>query len=167
MARYGLSAIACAVTTIAVLPLRPFLDLANIVMLFLLTVFLLATLLGRGPAVMAAFLSVALFDFFFVPPHLSFDVADAQYLVTFAVMLAVGLITTHLASRLKEQTEQALQAEEVTKNLYELACQIAGAHTLEQVSESASQYLASHGLVASVLVAAADGTLTIQPHGAH
>jgi two-component system sensor histidine kinase KdpD len=167
LAGYGLSAIACAVTTIAVLPLRPFLDLANIVMLFLLTVFLLATLLGRGPAVMAAFLSVALFDFFFVPPHLSFDVADAQYLVTFAVMLAVGLITTHLASRLKEQTEQALQAEEVTKNLYELACQIAGAHTLEQVSESASQYLASHGLVASVLVAAADGALAMQPHGEH
>ena len=45
---------------------------------------------GRGPAVLAAFLNVAAFDFFFVPPRLSFAVSDVQYLLTFAVMLGVG-----------------------------------------------------------------------------
>ena len=33
-----------------------------------------------------------MFDFFLVPPHLTFAVADTQYLVTFAVMLVVGLL---------------------------------------------------------------------------
>lgn len=41
----------------------------------------------------AAFLSVALFDFFFVHPHFTLAVADLQYLVTFAVLLIVALIT--------------------------------------------------------------------------
>jgi K+-sensing histidine kinase KdpD len=52
--------------------LLPYFDLANIVMLFLLTVVLVAMRFGRGPAVLAAFVSVAAFDFFCVPPRLSF-----------------------------------------------------------------------------------------------
>jgi two-component system sensor histidine kinase KdpD len=54
-----------AVTLIAT-PLRDTLELANIVMLFLLAVLFAAFKLGRGPALLASFLSVAAFDFFFV-----------------------------------------------------------------------------------------------------
>ena len=53
----------------------PYFDLANIVMVFLLAVVGVAVWLGRGPAVLAAFLNVAAFDFFFVPPRLSFAVS--------------------------------------------------------------------------------------------
>lgn len=76
---------------------------ANIDMLFLLVVFLVAWLLGRGPALLAAFLSVGLFDFFFVPPLYTFEVADGQYLITFAVMLSVALITGQLAAGARER----------------------------------------------------------------
>jgi two-component system sensor histidine kinase KdpD len=96
-----------ALTALLALPLRDWLDLANIVMLFLLAVFLMAVRLGRGPAVLAAFLNVAAFDVFFVHPYLSFGVDDAQYLVTFAVMLAVGLIASHQAAQLVARTEEA------------------------------------------------------------
>lgn len=105
--RYLLAAALSALTALLALPLRDWLDLANIVMLFLLAVFLVAVRLGRGPAVLAAFLSVAAFDVFFVHPYLSFGVDDAQYLVTFAVMLAVGLIASHQAAQLVARTEEA------------------------------------------------------------
>lgn len=167
VAHYALAMAVCVLTTAATLPLRSLLDLANIVMLFLLTVFLVATRLGRGPAVMAAFLSVALFDFFFVPPHLSFDVADVQYLVTFAVMLAVGLFTAHLASRLGERTEQALQSARETQDLYEVACEMAGALSLDQVSDTARRFLAGHDIDASILIAAGDGKLNMPVNGDH
>ncbi len=49
-------------------------ELANIVMLFLLAVVVVALRSGRGPAVLAAFLNVAAFDFFFVPPRFTFAV---------------------------------------------------------------------------------------------
>ena len=72
-------------------------------MIYLLGVMLVAMRLGRGPSVLAAVLSVAAFDFFFVPPRWSFAVSDTQYLVTFAVMLAVGLIISNLAANMRAQ----------------------------------------------------------------
>ncbi len=56
---------------------------------------------------LAAFRSVALFDFFFVPPRFSLTVDDVQYLVTFAVMLAVALIIGQLTARLQRQAAEA------------------------------------------------------------
>jgi two-component system sensor histidine kinase KdpD len=44
----------------------------------------------------ASVLSVASFDFLFVPPRFSLAVGDAQYVVTLDVMLAVALITAQL-----------------------------------------------------------------------
>jgi len=86
-------------------------------MLFLLAVVLVAVRLGRGPAILAAFCSVALFDFFFVPPRLSFAVSDVQYLVTFAVMLAVALIISHLTTGLARQAHAAEARELQTRSL--------------------------------------------------
>lgn len=98
---YLWAAAACALTTLVALPLQPVFELANIVMLFLLAVVGVALRFGRGPAVLAAFLNVAAFDFFFVAPQLSFAVSDVQYLLTFAVMLVVGLLTGQLTAGLR------------------------------------------------------------------
>ena len=56
-------------------------------MVYLLGVAFVAARHGRLPSVLASILSVAAFDFFFVPPHLTFAVSDTQYVITFAVML--------------------------------------------------------------------------------
>ena len=100
---------ALAVIAIALLgaPLLGQFDLANIAMLFPLAVLFAAIRLGRGPAVFAAFLSVALFDFFFVHPHFTLAVSDLQYLLTFAVLLAVALTTAELVARLRSEYEAA------------------------------------------------------------
>lgn len=132
---YAWAALFCALITVAARPLIGYLDLANIVMLFLLGVLLTGVKFGRGPAVLAAFLSVALFDFFFVPPQLSFTVNDAQYLVTFAVMLAVALITGQLTAGLRLQADAASLKERQTQALYEMARDLAGALSVEQTAE--------------------------------
>lgn len=150
--RYPLAVVLCATTTLVALPLRSWLDLANIVMIFLLAVFLVAVRLGRGPAVLAAFLSVALFDVFFVPPHLSFSVIDAQYLVTFAVMLSVGLITTHLTSQLAERQAAAQARESETRMLYGLARDLGGALTVEQAAGTVERFLAGLGMTAALSI---------------
>ena len=161
---YLVAIVVCALTTIAATPLRHVLDLANIIMLFLLVVFLVALKLGRGPAVMSAFLAVALFDFFFVPPRLTFVVNDVQYLVTFAVMLAVGLATAHLTATLGRQTAAALEREQHTRRLYELARELAGAATQEQVSQVLSRYMAGSGHTATLHLLDADGELPSLRH---
>lgn len=134
--RYFWAASACLLTTFVAKPLLPFFDLANIVMLFLLTVVLVAVKLGRNPAVLAAFLSVASFDFFFVQPHFSFAVADVQYVLTFLVMLTVGLITGQLTAGLRFQARIAAQRENRARILFEFARDLSGALQIEQVVET-------------------------------
>ncbi|HEX5391677.1 MAG TPA: DUF4118 domain-containing protein [Rhodocyclaceae bacterium] len=161
---YLLSTAGCALTALLARLSHPYLDLANTVMLFLLAVFLVARLLGRGPAVLAAFLSVGLFDFFFVPPQLSFTVADAQYLITFGVMLAVGLATTHLTANLGEQAERAERRERETRELYEVAKALAGALTVDQVAETAQRFLKqTHRMNAALFIVNGEGRFQSVP----
>lgn len=158
--RYTWSALACIATASAATPLREYLDPANIVMLFMLTVLLVALRTGRGPAVMASLLCVALFDFFFVPPRFSFAVNDAQYLVTLGVMLAVALITAHLTAGLRQQADLAARRERETRSLYELARDLAGAASTEHVAMIAERFLLrTVEMHAVLLLPDADGTL--------
>ncbi|MDD3529124.1 MAG: DUF4118 domain-containing protein [Gallionellaceae bacterium] len=122
-------------------PLRGWLDPANLVMLFLLAVFLVAWRLGRGPAMVAAVVNVAVFDFFFVPPYMTMVVSNAQYLVTFAVMLVVAVLTGQLTARLGEEVRAARDRERRTRALYGMARELAGALTGGQVAESTRRFL--------------------------
>ena len=97
---------------------------ANTVMLFLAAVAWTAFRFGRGPAVFASILAVLVFDFFFVPPYHTFAVADTQYIVTFAVMLTIGLVISTLTSRLRAQIENTRKRERRTASLYELGKQL-------------------------------------------
>jgi two-component system sensor histidine kinase KdpD len=133
--RYAMAAGACVATTVVTMPLNNRLDLANIVMLFLLCVVLVAVRLGRGPAMLAAFLSVASFDFFFVAPQYSFAVSDVQYLVTFAVMLAVGLLIGQLTANLRFSARVSTSRERRAQSLFELTRDLSAALQAEQVVE--------------------------------
>jgi two-component system sensor histidine kinase KdpD len=106
---------ATAACTLAGLALAPWLEPVNIAMVYLLAVVLVALRCGRGPVVAASILNVAAYNFFFVPPRGTFHVDDPQYLVTFAMMLAVGLIVSWLTetvrARAQAQAALAVQAE--------------------------------------------------------
>ena len=123
---YLWSLAACAATALLAMPMYGRLEAANIVMLFLLNVVLVAVRLGRGPAVVASVLGVALFDFFFVPPRFTFAIGDLQYLVVFAVMLAVGLIAGEMTARLRFQAAAAAHGEAQARALYEFARELSG-----------------------------------------
>ncbi|GAB3249691.1 DUF4118 domain-containing protein [Chitinimonas naiadis] len=127
------AALAVAVTTMAASALLTVFDLANVVMLFLLAVVLVAIRYGRGPGATAACLAVACLDFFFVPPRLTFSVNDTQYLFTFALMLAVALIIGQLAARLRFEADVARQREKRAHELGRLAQELSAALTTEQI----------------------------------
>lgn len=142
---YPLASIACILMAVVTMPLRHVLDLANIVVLFLLLVFLAALKLGRGPAVVSALLSVLLLDYFFVPPHLAFIPEDLQYLVTLLVMLAVALVTAQLTAGLQEQAAIACSRERQTQRLYRLARDLAGSESRWDVQRALDAFFASSG----------------------
>jgi len=161
---YVFAILACGLTTLVATPLREQLELANTVMLFLLTVALIAARLGKGPAILASFLSVLLFDVFFVPPRLSLAVSDGKYLVTFAVMLAVALIIGQLTTGLRRQAEEATRREQQTRALYGLAQELAGALSLEQVVQATRHFFRYHlGTEAVLLFPDEGGALVAWP----
>lgn len=137
--RYLWATAVCAATTLVALPLKPWFDLANIVMVFLLAVVGVALRWGRGPAVLAAFLSVAAFDFVFVSPRWSFAVSDAQYLLTFFVMLVVGLVTGQLTAGLRFQADVARHREARSRALFEVARDLSNVMLAAQVAEVAER----------------------------
>ena len=97
-AGYAWAVAAVAACTLAGAAMSPLFELVNVAMVYLLAVVVIALRFSRGPAVAASVLGVAAFDFFFVPPRLTFAVADAQYLVTFAIMLVVALVISELTA---------------------------------------------------------------------
>lgn len=139
----GLTLAATAATTLLATPLLGYLDQANIVMLFLLTVLIIAVKLGRNAAILASVLSVASFDVFFVPPRFSLAVSDIQYLVTFAVMLVTALTTTHFTATLRQRAQEAVRREQGTQALYQLARQLAGALSVEHVVDIVGDFVRS------------------------
>nr|WP_315398720.1 DUF4118 domain-containing protein [uncultured Duganella sp.] len=135
-AGYVIAALASVATALVAMPLAAWLDLANIAMLFLLMVVLVAVRFGRGPSVLGTCVGVACFDFFFVPPRFTFAVTDFQYVITFIVMLAVGLITGHLTAGLRFEARVAAQREKRSRALYEFARELSGALQTEQIFET-------------------------------
>jgi len=120
----------------------PFFEPANLIMTYLLAIVVIAARYGRGPSVLAAVASVAAFDFFFVPPHLTFAVADTQYVLTFAVMLFVGLVISGLTARIRLQAETARQREQRTAALYAMSGQLAETGAVEDLVAIAARHIA-------------------------
>jgi K+-sensing histidine kinase KdpD len=84
---------------------------------------MIAALGGRGPGLTAAVLSAAAFDFFFVEPRHTFAVADRSFLITFAMMIAIGVGIGSLVNRIRRaeavgrERELRARAEEMRSTL--------------------------------------------------
>jgi len=100
----GIVAVTAGVAALA----RALLHVKDVEMIFLLGVMATALVAGRRASLIAAALSVGVFDWFFVPPFYTLDVADPRYVTTFAVMFVASVVTGTLVLRLREQREEAL-----------------------------------------------------------
>ncbi|OUL99213.1 DUF4118 domain-containing protein [Variovorax sp. JS1663] len=159
---YAWAAASSVAVTLLATPLVGVLELANIVMLFLLGVVGVAMRFGRGPAALAAVLNVAAFDFFFVSPRFSFAVSDVQYLVTFVVMMGVGLLVGQLTAGLRFAAGVSTSRERRAQSLFELTRELSAALEASQVVQLGAAAVQGHfGGRALVLVADAGDRLVL------
>jgi two-component system sensor histidine kinase KdpD len=134
------AAIILLCTAVNILVFR-FLSLSDVAMVYLLGVGLVASRYGRGPSVFASFLSIALFDFNFVPPRFTFAVSDVRYLLTFAVMLGIALVISTLTLRIREQAVTARERERRTAALYAMSRELAGTRGVPELIAVATRHL--------------------------
>ncbi|HEY7517826.1 MAG TPA: sensor histidine kinase KdpD [Methylomirabilota bacterium] len=140
--------------------LVPRFELSNLVMVYLLGIVLVARRHGRGPSLLASLLSVAAFDFFFVPPHLTFTVSDVRYVVTFLVMLLVGLVISGMTIRIRAQAEAVREREQRTAALYAMSRELASTRGVEELVRIAVRHVAEVFRARPVILLPADGKLT-------
>lgn len=131
----------CSLITLLAQWQLPMFDLANIVMIYLLGVVIIALFYGRWPSVFATIINVASFDLFFVQPRWSLSVTDAQYIVTFCVMLSVGLVIGNLTSGVRYQAKVARVREQRARHLYEMSKALSQALTIEDIAKSSERFI--------------------------
>jgi two-component system sensor histidine kinase KdpD len=103
----------------------------TIAMLYLLCVVITAYLWGLGPSIFVSVIGVLAFDFFHIPPYLTFRVADTQYIFTFLALLFVGIVISYMALRVRRQTEASRHREREMSALYALGRDLAVSSDLE------------------------------------
>lgn len=132
----------CAVITVVAMQWLMAFEAANLVMLYLLGVVIIALLYGRWPSVLATVINVVSFDLFFVAPRGTLAVSDVQYLLTFSVMLTVGLLIGNLTAGVRYQARVARYREQRTRHLYEMSKALAVGRSREDVAATSERFIA-------------------------
>ncbi len=140
---YGEAMAAVTLSTMLAWLMFPSFEVSNLIMVYLLGVVAVAMRRSRGPSLLASVLSVAAFDFFFVPPYLTFAVSDTEYLVTFVVMLLVAVVISSLTIRIRTQAEAARQREERTAALYAMSRELASTRGVDELLAIAVRHIST------------------------
>lgn len=136
------AALVALVTGVAVV-LRGTFAAPDVVMLYLLAISVTAVLHGRDPSLIASVLSVLAYDFFFVAPYHALTVHDPRHVLTFAMMLGVGIVTSSVTSRIRREALDANEREQKAAALYELSRDLGAALDTKRVATIAAQHAAS------------------------
>lgn len=139
---YLISAGAVAVVGFAAQALTRFLPLPHVSVLFFAAVILCAAVLGFGPSVFAAVLSVAVSSFFFYSPIFSFHVADAREIADLAVFLVVAAFTSSLAANVRVQAMEARRGRDRVAGLLAFSERLAASGSDGEVHAAILEHLA-------------------------
>lgn len=106
-------------------------------MILLSTTTLFALYFGRGPVLLAGFISGLLWNFLYIPPRFSFAIASTADGIMFGMYFVISVITAVLTNRAKTQERAVRYREERTSALYHLAKDLAAAGTKDEVLRKA------------------------------
>ena len=138
---YGMGLLYSILATGLSFLIHPYLELSNLIMVYLVGVMVTAIHWGRGPAILNSVLSVLAFYFFFVPVRYSFTLVETHFIFTFAVMLLVALVISHLTILIRRQAEAARLQECQTAAMHALSRQLATTRGVENILQVAVKHL--------------------------
>lgn len=93
----------------------------TVTLTYLLAVLVIATYWGLPEAATASVAAVLCFNFFFLPPVGTFNIADAQNWVALFAFLAVSIIASQLSATARERTLEAVDRQREMERLYALS----------------------------------------------
>ena len=142
--------------------LDQFLDVRSIALVFLMAVLSSAVTLGLWPALFASVISAAAYNFFFLAPLYTLDIADPESVVALVFFLIVAVIASNLTGRVQRQAAAARERARMTEDLYLFAKKLAGTGTLDDVLWATAFQIASMLKVRVVLLLPEDGSIAVK-----
>ncbi|MRV70336.1 DUF4118 domain-containing protein [Duganella sp. FT92W] len=133
--------VVCSVATLVVTPFRGVLLDANLALYYLLIVVWLTVKVGSRAGFAGSVLAVLFFDVFLVPPYDSLTVHDPQHVLTFAMLLAVALVTSRLVDSLRTQTTLAETREQLSESLRAMGDALLSAQNADDVRRIGEQFV--------------------------
>jgi K+-sensing histidine kinase KdpD len=146
-----------ALVTALLLMVGPRVAVTLVPVTYLIPVMFAATRWGIWPATLASIASMAAADFFFFPPLYSFQLDNPEEVIDLLLFLVVSLVSSNLASRLKQETDALRRREGEMQKLYELSQRLAACFTIDDLVSAIQSYLSRNlGPRAAFFVATPD-----------
>jgi len=139
---YAYAALVIVACTALMMGIREFVDIASMVMLYLIGVVGVALRYGRGPSIVATMIAVACVNFFFILPYYEFKISEDQHTVTFLSLLVTGFIIGTQTSRLRVQAMLARKREKHTATLFGMSREMSANRGKVTLAQIASQHVA-------------------------
>jgi two-component system sensor histidine kinase KdpD len=133
--------------------------------LSLLAVVVLALFVDRGPALVAAAISAAIWDYFFLPPVFAFRVSHFEDALLLGMYFVVALALGQLTARIRAQEIAERQRESRATALYLLGRELASAASIDQIIRKVVDEL-GRSFTAEVAVLLPDEKNQLQPQDA-
>ncbi|KHD87051.1 MAG: hypothetical protein OM95_16455 [Bdellovibrio sp. ArHS] len=116
----------------------PVIGYRSVGFIFLLTMIIIGLVTTLGPVLFAAALSALIWNFFFIPPVMTFAISSAEDVMMCLSYFLVALLSGVLADRIHQRDKDLESRERRTRVLYELVREFASAMSVMEVSLAAS-----------------------------
>jgi K+-sensing histidine kinase KdpD len=116
--RYLISLTAVAAVTRVLSSLADLIDQTTVALALLLVILFVATLFGSRPALAASVLAGLSFNFFFLPPHYTLDIAHQENWVALAAFLITAIVTGQLSSYARRRADESERQRREIEKLY-------------------------------------------------
>ncbi len=111
--------------------------------IFVVPVMVAATQWGMLASLVAAVAGVLASAFFFFAPIYSFQISDPHEFLNLALFILVAVVTSHLATQLKQQAEISRQREIDMRDLYAFSRRLAVAFDVTDIHKAIEDHLAA------------------------
>lgn len=142
--QYILAVTVIAATAALCIPLSDSQNYHVVSFILLFAVSLLSTFLGVGPVLTAATLSALVWNFLFIPPHLTFHIGKTEDILIFGLFFIIALVNGILTTRVRRQEKLAREREKTTNSLFQLTRELSKASGMAEVISTAADEIRNH-----------------------
>lgn len=164
--RFGISVAAVLLATIGLATLGSRVNLITVSLSLLLIVLAIATFFGRNPALLASFVAMLCFNYFFIPPVHTWTISDPQNLVAWAAFTITALVAGELSAYASRRAREAEGLFEELQKAFKSATEAAALKQSEKL-KSALLDAVTHDLRTPLTSIKASVTTLLDSEGGH